>query len=371
MKYSKIHIVALDVPFPPDYGGIIDVYYRAKALKTLGIKIHLHCFEYGRGRNHDYSEIADEITYYDRKMSFWSVFSFQPFIVKTRKSEVLIQNLLKDNAPILLEGQHCAAPLEDKRLDNRIRVLRNHNIEWMYYKELAKATRNPLKRAFFHLEYLKLKKHDPVMKKADLLLCVNTEEVKYYRERGYKPYLWLSAFRFPIVVPDIQPGNYALYQGNLSVPENEQVALYFLHFWQNNQLETPLIIAGKNPTENLILACKGLDFVTLKSNLEAEEMERLIAEARFNLLFTFQATGLKLKLLLALQIGQSCLVNPQMIDGTDFKPFCTCIESEEELIRVLQTIPQQASLEKRIEFINQNLNPVENARRFLVELEKV
>lgn len=29
----RFHVVSLQVPFPPDYGGVIDIYYKLKALK--------------------------------------------------------------------------------------------------------------------------------------------------------------------------------------------------------------------------------------------------------------------------------------------------------------------------------------------------
>ena len=48
MQDKHLHIISFDIPYPPDYGGVVDVFYKIKALSLLGIKIHLHCFEYGR-----------------------------------------------------------------------------------------------------------------------------------------------------------------------------------------------------------------------------------------------------------------------------------------------------------------------------------
>jgi hypothetical protein len=44
-----LHIICLNVPFPVDYGGVFDLFYKLPALHDQGVKIHLHCFEYGRG----------------------------------------------------------------------------------------------------------------------------------------------------------------------------------------------------------------------------------------------------------------------------------------------------------------------------------
>ena len=45
---KEIHIVAFTIPYPANYGGVIDVFYKIKALYKLGVKINLHCFKYDR-----------------------------------------------------------------------------------------------------------------------------------------------------------------------------------------------------------------------------------------------------------------------------------------------------------------------------------
>ena len=46
---KAINIISFDVPFPANYGGVIDVLYKLKYFHQKGIEVHLHCFEYGRG----------------------------------------------------------------------------------------------------------------------------------------------------------------------------------------------------------------------------------------------------------------------------------------------------------------------------------
>ena len=48
MSSKQLHIISFDVPFPADYGGVIDVFFKIKALHKADVKIILHCFEYGR-----------------------------------------------------------------------------------------------------------------------------------------------------------------------------------------------------------------------------------------------------------------------------------------------------------------------------------
>ena len=93
MKNKALHIVALNIPYPANYGGVIDIFYKLKALKDLGIKIHLHCYKYDREETNNLDILCTSVHYYPRKMSWFNLFSNIPFIVKSRKSENLLKNL--------------------------------------------------------------------------------------------------------------------------------------------------------------------------------------------------------------------------------------------------------------------------------------
>ena len=43
-----LNIVSFNIPYPANYGGVIDVYYKLEALRACGVKLILHCFEYER-----------------------------------------------------------------------------------------------------------------------------------------------------------------------------------------------------------------------------------------------------------------------------------------------------------------------------------
>ena len=87
-----IHIVCLDAPSPPDYGGAIDMYYKITSLAALGKKIILHYFDYNQKRSADLlKEYCVEIHSYHRK-SFVGSFSFSsPYIVNSRVNQPLIE----------------------------------------------------------------------------------------------------------------------------------------------------------------------------------------------------------------------------------------------------------------------------------------
>jgi hypothetical protein len=104
MNYQHLHIVTHDVPWPADYGGVVDLFYKLKALHQLGVKVHLHCFTQGRAEQAELNRYCATVHYYQRKKNIGR-FSFSlPFIVNSRANETLISNLKKDDNPVLLEG---------------------------------------------------------------------------------------------------------------------------------------------------------------------------------------------------------------------------------------------------------------------------
>ena len=77
---NHLHIISFDVPYPANYGGVIDVFYKMKALHEAGIKIHLHCFEYGRPAAKELESLCEKVYYYKRNMSKLQLFSKLPFV---------------------------------------------------------------------------------------------------------------------------------------------------------------------------------------------------------------------------------------------------------------------------------------------------
>jgi len=101
------------VPWPPDYGGAIDMMNRIMLLKRSGIGIHLHYFSYnerGTPTRVEPSFVKRSI-YIERKMGRKG-FSLQvPYIISSRTNDELVANLQQDDHPILLEGIHCTGIL--------------------------------------------------------------------------------------------------------------------------------------------------------------------------------------------------------------------------------------------------------------------
>ena len=320
---KEINIISFDVPFPANYGGVIDVFHKIRAFHKQGFKVHLHCFEYGRGKQVELEKFCTSVNYYKRKTGIGSQLSSLPYIVKSRTSNKLKTNLLKNDFPILFEGLHCCFLLDNDAFKNRFKIVRNHNIEHDYYNGLANIETNPIKRKYFKTEANKLKQFESIIKNADLCLTVSEADQNYF-ENKYKKNKFILASCFHAnqsVKINSGNGNYVLYHGNLSVAENNNAAHFIIEQLFNDS-EISLKIAGLNPSDELVNLVSNYSTIELIKNPSDKELFQLIHNAQINLLYTEQATGLKLKLLNVLFSGRQCIVNSKMVAGTSLKDLC-------------------------------------------------
>ncbi len=314
---KALNIISFDVPFPANYGGVIDVYYKLVWLKKAGVKVYLHCFTYGRAEAKELEALCEKVYYYKRATGFFANLSSLPYTVKSRQSKELENNLLQNDFPILFEVLHTCYLLCDERFKNRKKIYRHSNIEHDYYLHLSKSERNIFKKFYLRIEAKKLKRFEKIVAFADVILAVNENDAAYFK-RNYPK---LETFYLPSFHPNeevnIKPGrgNYILYNGNLSISENYESALWLIENVFCDVLQK-VIIAGMNPPAFLKKSIEGYSHIELIENPSSEKMDELIENAQVHCLHTFQATGLKLKLLNVLFRGRFVICNPKMVVGT-------------------------------------------------------
>ena len=326
----KLNVISFDIPYPPDYGGVIDIYYKIKALNSAGIKIHLHCFYYGRKKSFKLESICSNINYYRRYRNPLHYFSKQPFIVRTRTSKQLIINLLNNDSPILFEGLHSCFYLTDPRLKNRKKIVRTHNVEHKYYYNIAQVEQNWFKKKYFISENRKLRKFEKKIGYAEIIAPISESDTIYFSSM-YSGVVHVPIFHGNETVNiKAGKGDYALYHGNLSVPENENAALYLVHKVFND-INVKLIISGRNPSTRLLNAVNKNSNVTIETNIQWADLLNLINNAQINILPTSQNTGMKLKLINALYNGRHCIVNSKMITDKILEECCIVADSAEEM----------------------------------------
>ena len=152
-----VHIVALDAPAPPDYGGAIDMYYKIVALSNIGKKVILHYFDYKEGRSAaGLEKYCSTIYSYKREIGWRSVSWRTPYIIQSRINTDLIKRLNADSHPIILEGIHSTGILSSLLNKERKVVVRLHNDEARYYSSLARSEMHLLKKGYYIFDQVKL-----------------------------------------------------------------------------------------------------------------------------------------------------------------------------------------------------------------------
>jgi hypothetical protein len=367
-----LHVVSFDIPYPANYGGVILIFNQIKALHAQGVKIILHCFQYGERRpQSELEKYCHEVHYYKRSRSLFYQLSFLPFIMRSRQNAALLKRLKRDNYPILFEGMHTAAWVWHKRLRGRQKLLRMHNVEWQYYEGLSRSTppTEVFEKIYYFLESIKLQRIEPkVVLHADEILTVSTDDEAYYREMKANTH-YIPAFHPNTHVEShLGRGEYALFHGKLSVPDNEQSAVWLI---ENvfSKIDIPFVVAGMAPSSRLKDLIGRYEHITLIENPDDRRMNELISKAHINLLVSFQSSGIKLKLINALFRGRFCIVNQEMVSGTGLAKLCYVRNSAAAISQTLEALLnasfEQSKIDERRAVLEKEFSNMENAKKLL------
>ncbi len=340
---KHLHLVAFDVPYPANYGGIVDVLYKLKSLHAAGIKITFHCFFYKRHNppNDELKKYCDQIFYYKRKQNLFRLFfAYKPYIVSSRSSSDLLENLLSDNSPILFDGIHSCYYLDHPALKDRKKYVRAHNIEHSYYHGLAAVERNFFKRGYFHKDGQRLHAYEPVLSHATTIFPIAKMDVphfsKYSKTVYVPPFFITDHAKHEVNKSDIH-GRFILFHGNLRIRENELAAKFIINE-VGPLVRHKIVIAGKSPSTWLKNEASVEDNVQLIADPSTIQLDSLIQYAQVNLLLTFQQTGVKLKLIHALEHGKFVVINSKMNDSDVFEGLCSVRDTAEEIAKKLDDL---------------------------------
>ena len=367
-----LHIVSFDIPYPANYGGVIVIFNQIKALQAQGVKVILHCYQYGgRTPQPELANYCHEIYYYKRSRSLFYQLSFLPFIMRTRMSSALVKRLRKDQHPILFEGIHTAGLIWHPRLRSRQKLLRMHNIEWQYYESLSELTPaiSPLEKAYYFSESIKLQRIEPkVLLHADEILAISGTDEAYYRALKANTH-YIPAFHANTLVDSmLGRGDYVLFHGKLSVPDNELAATWLIEEVFCD-FDIPFVIAGMDPSDRLRELAAQYENVRLVENPEEAEMDNLLAKAHINLLVSFQSSGVKLKLINALFRGRFCIVNDHIVRGTGLAKLCYVRNSAaamRQTIEALINVPfESGKMAERRSVLEVEFSNAENAKKLI------
>ncbi|WP_235918510.1 glycosyltransferase [Sediminibacterium soli] len=318
-------------------------------MQKQGVQIHLHCFDYGRGKQANLEKYCASVHYYERFTGHTSITNKLPYIVSSRRNESLLARLLQDDHPILMEGIHCTYLLNDPRFIGRKCFVRLHNVEYQYYRELSRNASLSFRKLYYGIESWLLRRYEKKIANKAVFFSVTTADAIKYSTSLHCG----DISTIPVFLPDWKlvskegPGNYCLYQGDLGVDTNEKAAIWLLQK-VFSKIELPLVIAGKNPSVKLETLVKENPRAVLIGNPSQEQMQTLIADAQIHLLPSYTTTGIKLKLLNALFNGRHCVVTPETVEGTELESTCHIAASANNFAEIIELLYHQRFMENDI-----------------------
>ena len=376
MGNLKLHIVAFDVPDPPDYGGAIDVFYKVKNLAEVGVDIYLHCPQYGeRYRSENLEQLCKRVFYYERNTGLKGVSASLPYMVYSRKHPDMLRNLQNIDAPIFFDGVSTSYYLSHPSLKDRLKILRPQNVEQDYYRLLGIREEGIARKIYYYTEARLLRNYENRLQSADAFFTVALHDHDFFKAKYPKVvHEYIPSFQpYNKVESKAGKGDFCIYHGNLAIAENKEIALYLLKEIIPH-IKTRFVIAGRNPGEEILALAAQYAHCSIIPNPSMKEMDDLVANAQVHVIPTFQNTGLKLKLLHALFRGRHVLVNNEMIHGTGLSGVCQIANGAKEMIKKIGELAgmefDDNDIRGRERLLQQHYSNKRNAERIITFLQQ-
>ncbi len=350
-----LHIICAEAPWPANNSIAIDTFYQLVSLYQQGIKIHLHYFCTNTNcHSTELNKYCESIHPYQSNKQKTNVPDTD--CLSGKKMAAVISN---DNYPVLFEGINCTGTLKQIAGSNRKIVVRMYNDECRYYHHLTDSS-----GAFFQKINLKrrtreIKEYEDVLPKNCLYAFSTMENA----DSSAKDHQLTNAHHLPVFSPfktvTGKPGlgNFCLYHGDLSDPCNKKAVLWLLSKVFND-INTPLVIAGKDPGKQIGKLTEFYSHTCLIINPSQAEINDLVGKAHINVLPSFSNKRPELKLIHALASGRHCITNDNAVTGTAFETACHVAKNANALKSILIQLYNRPFEEEEVELRKKIFNLV-------------
>ena len=327
----SINIISGQIPCPNTPGDAQQTYFLIEGLCAAGTNVHLYTFSELDSAPNTKLDIAPdpELSKICASIHTYSIhkghrnFSFSmPYATAQYQNERLINDLAKNNYPILIEGLGPCSLALSKTLENKKTWVRMHTFAPGYFGYLQERSKAPLKKLFYQREGVLSKK---VLKKisARVQWIVPT-----LAEKSNLDNLFLGG-KIQMLAPfnnnnnnitgKTGLGNYCLFQGNLADAATHKTAVWLLtHVFHN--LAVPFVIIGNNPAASLIDLAHKQPHTCIVANPSAAERSDMIEKAQIILQPSFIKNGPDEALIEGIKMGRHCLTNSKINNS----PFAAC-----------------------------------------------
>lgn len=306
----KITVVAMETPYPPIHGGRVDIWRRLQALSRIGVEIQLIFWHKGALPPDDQAEILTVVrdlqvlpmngTTVNSLLRRVIYLPFYPLEVTSRlvygRAFDRLLSTVKGFSPdvIMIDQLHgCMAARELCRELHIPLILRSHNIEHLYTKNLLKTAQGSSKiRRLLSLNKLEKIEKD-TLKSCQAFYDISVDDLSYWQGLGFSHGRFLPPLaalpepchnsdlssEVPAAETEYSPhqsrqleeDHYdVVFLGNLNTENNVSGVSWFLQdvvpILQQARPQLKVLIAGSNPVTKIGQICDAIDCVTLKVN---------------------------------------------------------------------------------------------------------
>ena len=358
MSVQKLHVIAFQNPYPPRYGGLIDVFYKLKALHEIGFEIYLHFFTTDNSAIHDdLHAVVSKIFVYPSQSNKLLHLLPLPFSVISRNHPQLLENLKMTVAPILFESYRTTFLVAKDCLPNHRKFLRMHNIEHDYFWGIASSEPAVLRKLAYYLEGFKYKGYQKVLNKFDHILTLSHADQEYTKNRVDHT-TFMPVFHGNDAVISLDGfGEFCLFHGDLSIADNRKSLIFVANVFKQNPDWQLVIAASTNEVfvQKIIGKAQNIRFENL---LDFDHLKSLLARAHINISWSFQQSGTKLKVINCLYNSRFSIINENIVDDPAIENLCHVVTNETELTNKIRLLNATAfnEFENRKQVLELNLS---------------
>lgn len=322
---KKALIATCDFPYPANHGGRVDTWWRIKLLCELGFMIDLVATVREQPLPEDVAHVSNyvrNIYICHRRRRLTDALTLTPWQIKSRYRLKSIQ--LSDSYDmVLLDGHYVYSILGNPTLRASTRILRVHNNESVYFKELAGSVRNGWKKIYYLAESGKfLLLESKLRKQVKNMMFISKDEF----EESVSRYPELNSILVPPALPtnDLRKApltsRNVLLLGSLFMANNQEAVQWYIqnvHPLLSGLDGYQLIVAGNSGGGKLNWLH---DLVDDKDNIEVvdtpPQTEPLYERSGAFVNPMLHGAGVKLKTIEAIQNGLPVVSTPVGNQGT-------------------------------------------------------
>lgn len=351
MKKLKILYITPFYPFPPNDGGKIVIYNRIKHLALLGHEIYLYSLIWAKDKQRLRENDVVEMKRYCKEVHISAYEYSKPLkIAKALLASVVKADTLKNltipeefkhELQAAVQSQHFDFGIVEftyfgvwvkKILQDRIKlVLSIHNIDSQFYREIARAEQNIVRKIYLYYESILAKRMElaPFFKKEyDLFMFLSDVESEYIIQKVPDVRDRFVSFPFGLFdketyagAPVKKNGKLILFTGALNMGTNIKGVKWFLKevmpAVRSKVPDAVFYAVGSNPSPELIRLQD--EYTDFKIFANVDKIEPYMSAADLFVIPLLGGVGLKIKLFDALSARKLIVTTKSGVIGTDFK----------------------------------------------------